>query len=156
MNSTLLVLQSSSCCACHGCRDRQKVWGALSKCRFLLAVCLSITDEAAAAAGVCGAGLRFACLLPPGHLLTKTAEQLQRQQEFETALQASKAAAAAAAAAARAQQHTPTVPMLQLPGQHVHRYGECVAALLASCIAGSAHGWASPWYVEYHACNPCC
>ncbi|KAF6260740.1 hypothetical protein COO60DRAFT_856953 [Scenedesmus sp. NREL 46B-D3] len=67
-------------------------------------------------------GLRFACLLPPGHLLTKTAEQLQRQQEFEAALQASKAAAAAAAAAARAQQHAPTV--LQLPGKRVPRCGD--------------------------------
>lgn len=91
--------------------------------------------------GVAAAGLRFACLLPPGHLLTKTAEQLQRQQEFETALQASKAAAAAAAAAARSQQHAPALPMLQLPGRHVPRYGEQAAAcylvvmldLLLSC-----------------------
>uniref|UniRef100_A0A383W4I5 Uncharacterized protein n=1 Tax=Tetradesmus obliquus TaxID=3088 RepID=A0A383W4I5_TETOB len=83
-------------------------------------------------------GLRFACLLPPGHLLTKTAEQLQRQQEFETALQASKAAVAAAAAAARAQQHAPAVPMLQLPGRHVPRYGDA-----SVCRPGSGNSCSS-------------
>lgn len=53
-------------------------------------------------------------MLPPGHILIKTAEELQRQHEFEAALAASEAAKAAAAAARQAH-HPPAVPLLQLP-----------------------------------------
>lgn len=31
-------------------------------------------------------GLKFASLLPPGHILVKTAEALKQQQEFQAAL----------------------------------------------------------------------
>lgn len=35
---------------------------------------------------MCYAGLKFAHLLPPGHILVKTAESLKQQQEFQAAL----------------------------------------------------------------------
>lgn len=63
-------------------------------------------DKSGAEAAPASSGLKFAQLLPPGHLLVKTAESLKQQQEFQAAL---------ACATPRQAKQRAAVPPLRLP-----------------------------------------
>lgn len=69
------------------------------------------------------AGLKFASLLPPGHILVKTAEAIKQQQEFQAAL---------AHITPRPGQQRAVVPPLQLPPLQEQQQGTNLAGRLPS------------------------
>lgn len=81
-------------------------------------VCISEAKPGATYPSTCTAGLRFASVLPPGHILAKTAEDLHRQHEFQEVLKSSSAAKTASTPAKKVQhQRQQAVPLLQLMPQ---------------------------------------